>query len=61
MAGVAPADHPKYVVYVDLDAPSKMNTSQATAPVFRQVMARVLQQHGVLPSGSKSPDLPTEW
>jgi cell division protein FtsI (penicillin-binding protein 3) len=61
MAGVAPADHPEYVVYVDLDAPSKMNTSQATAPVFRQVMARVLQQHGVLPSGSKSPDLPTEW
>jgi cell division protein FtsI (penicillin-binding protein 3) len=61
MAGVAPADHPKYVVYVDLDAPSKMNTSQATAPVFRQVMARVLQQHDVVPSGSKSPDLPTGW
>jgi cell division protein FtsI (penicillin-binding protein 3) len=61
MAGVAPADAPKYVVYVDLDAPSKMNTSQATAPVFRQVMARVLQQHDVVPSGSKSPDLPTGW
>jgi cell division protein FtsI (penicillin-binding protein 3) len=61
MAGVAPADSPKYVVYVDLDAPSKMNTSQATAPVFRQVMARVLQQHDVVPSGSRSPDLPTQW
>lgn len=61
MAGVAPADHPKYVVYVDLNAPSKMNTSQATAPVFRQVMARVLQQHDVVPSGSTSPDLPTGW
>jgi cell division protein FtsI (penicillin-binding protein 3) len=61
MAGVAPAEHPKYVVYVDLDAPSKMNTSQATAPVFRQVMARVLQQHDVVPSGSRSPDLPTNW
>jgi cell division protein FtsI (penicillin-binding protein 3) len=61
MAGVAPADHPKYVVYVDLDAPSKMNTSEATAPVFRQVMARVLQQNGVVPSGTTSPDLPTTW
>jgi cell division protein FtsI (penicillin-binding protein 3) len=61
MAGVAPADHPKYVVYVDLDAPSKMNTSQATAPVFRQVMARVLQEHDVVPSGTRSPDLPTTW
>ncbi|HEY8318978.1 MAG TPA: penicillin-binding protein 2 [Amnibacterium sp.] len=61
MAGVAPADHPKYVVYVDLDAPSKMNTSQATAPVLRQVMARVLQQHDVVPSGTRSPDLPTSW
>ncbi len=61
MAGVAPADHPKYVVYVDLDAPSKMNTSQATAPVFRQVMARVLQDDGVVPSGTVSPDLPANW
>jgi cell division protein FtsI (penicillin-binding protein 3) len=61
MAGTAPADHPRYVVYVDLDAPSKMNTSQATAPVFRQVMARVLQQNDVVPSGSTSPDLPTNW
>lgn len=61
MAGVAPADDPKYVVYVDLDAPSKMNTSQATAPVWRAVMARALQAGGVVPSGSSSPDLPTAW
>ncbi|MDQ1512526.1 MAG: hypothetical protein QOC59_368, partial [Microbacteriaceae bacterium] len=61
LAGVAPADDPRYVVYVDLDAPSKMNTSAATAPVFRQVMARVLQQNGVVPSGTGSPSLPTSW
>ena len=61
MAGVAPAEAPKYVVYVDLDAPSKMNTSQATAPVFRKVMARALQSGGVVPSGTRSPDLPTSW
>ncbi len=61
MAGVAPADHPRYVVYVDLDDAVKMNTSQATAPVFRQVMARVLQENGIVPSGTSSPNLPTSY
>jgi cell division protein FtsI (penicillin-binding protein 3) len=61
MAGVAPAEAPRYVVYVDLDDAVKMNTSQATAPVFRQVMARVLQQNGVAPSGQTSPSLATTW
>src|SRR4051812_27023160 len=61
MAGVAPAEAPRYVVYVDLDDAVKMNTSQATAPVFRQVMARVLQQNGVAPSGKASPSLATAW
>jgi cell division protein FtsI (penicillin-binding protein 3) len=61
MAGTAPAEKPKYVVYVDLDAPSRMNTSQATAPVFRKVMARALQSGGVVPSGTSSPVLPESW
>jgi cell division protein FtsI (penicillin-binding protein 3) len=61
MAGVAPAEAPRYVVYVDLDDAVKMNTSQATAPVLRQVMARVLQQNGVAPSGRTSPSLATSW
>ncbi len=61
MAGIAPADDPRYVVYVALSKPARMNTSEATAPVFRQVMARALQAGGVVPSGSVSPDLPTTW
>ena len=61
MAGVAPADDPRYVVYVALDDAVKMNTSQATAPIWRGVMARALQGGGVVPSGSRSPDLPTDW
>jgi cell division protein FtsI (penicillin-binding protein 3) len=61
MAGVAPADAPKYVVYVALSQPTKMNTSQATAPIWRQVMARALQAGDVVPSGSTSPDLPGTW
>ncbi|GAA2753780.1 peptidoglycan D,D-transpeptidase FtsI family protein [Amnibacterium kyonggiense] len=61
MAGVAPADHPKYVVYVALSQPTKLNSSQATAPVWRKVMARALQTGGVVPSGTASPDLPASW
>ena len=61
MAGVAPADDPKYVVYVALSQPTKMNTSQATAPIWREVMARALQAGGVVPSGTTSPDLPASW
>jgi cell division protein FtsI (penicillin-binding protein 3) len=61
MAGVAPADDPRYVVYVALSQPTKMNTSQATAPIWQKVMARALQAGGVVPSGSTSPDLPASW
>jgi len=61
LAGIAPAESPRYVVYVVLDAPSRMNTSQATAPVFQKVMSRALQAGGVVPSGRSSPDLPAGW
>lgn len=61
MAGIAPADDPKYVVYVALSQPTKLNTSQATAPIWQKVMARALQAGGVVPSGTTSPDLPTSW
>ncbi|WP_210505327.1 penicillin-binding protein 2 [Naasia sp. SYSU D00057] len=61
LAGIAPADDPQYVVTVTLADPVKMNTSGATAPVFREVMTQVLKQYAVVPSGSSSPDLPTNY
>jgi cell division protein FtsI (penicillin-binding protein 3) len=57
MAGMAPADDPQYVVSVNLADPVNMNTSAASAPIFRDVMTQVLKDHGVVPSGSTSPDL----
>ena len=60
MAGVAPADDPKYVVYVALSQPTKLNSSLATAPIWQQVMARALQSGGVVPSGTTSPSLPDD-
>jgi len=61
MAGVAPADDPQYVVSVNLSAPVNMNTSGATAPIFREVMTQVLKDNAVVPSGSSSPDLPATY
>lgn len=61
LAGLAPADDPRYVVSVSLADPVKMNTSQATAPLFRDVMTQVLKSYRVVPSGSSSPDLATNY
>jgi cell division protein FtsI (penicillin-binding protein 3) len=61
LAGLAPADNPQYVVSVTLADPVKMNTSGAAAPVFREVMTQVLKQYAVVPSGTTSPDLPTNY
>ncbi len=61
LAGLAPADNPQYVVSVTLADPVKMNTSGAAAPVFHEVMTQVLKQFSVVPSGSTSPDLPTNY
>ncbi|WP_210481673.1 penicillin-binding protein 2 [Naasia sp. SYSU D00948] len=61
LAGLAPADDPKYVVSVTLADPVKMNTSGAAAPVFREIMTQVLKQYAVVPSGTSSPDLATNY
>lgn len=58
LAGLAPADAPRFVVTVSLADPVNLNTSGAAAPVFRDVMRQVLTSQGVVPSGSSSPDLP---
>ncbi|BDZ47360.1 peptidoglycan D,D-transpeptidase FtsI family protein [Naasia aerilata] len=61
LAGLAPAENPQYVVSVTLADPVKMNTSGAAAPIFREVMTQVLKQYSVVPSGSSSPDLATNY
>ena len=61
LAGLAPAEAPRYVVSVSLADPVRMNNSGATAPIFREVMAQVLKQYQVIPSGSPSPDIATNW
>jgi cell division protein FtsI (penicillin-binding protein 3) len=55
--GFAPADHPRYVVAVDLERPSSdAEGGQVAAPVFADIMRYALTADGVAPSGTPRPD-----
>jgi cell division protein FtsI (penicillin-binding protein 3) len=61
-AGFAPADDPRFVVYVVVQDPSDGNGGGATGgPVFHDLMAAALEKYGVPPTGTHAPDLPVEW
>jgi cell division protein FtsI (penicillin-binding protein 3) len=60
--GLAPADDPELVVQVALQDPKNGHYGSVLAgPVFNTVMTYALQELKIPPSGTKSPDIPTEW
>ncbi|GAA2465362.1 peptidoglycan D,D-transpeptidase FtsI family protein [Agromyces soli] len=61
VSGYAPADDPQYVVSVSIFDAVKMNSSAASAPVFRDVMSQVLKKYRTVPSGAPAPELPASW
>lgn len=61
-AGFAPADEPRFTVYVVLHAPEVEGGGGSLAgPIFSKVMGFALRRYGVEPTGTKPPDLPVEW
>jgi len=61
-AGFAPADDPRFAVYVVVQEPHDGNGGGATGgPVFHDLMAATLEKFGVPPTGSTSPPLPIYW
>ena len=61
-AGFAPADDPRFTVYVVINNPEGNVGGGGTAgPAFRKIMAYLLQRYAVAPSGSPSPQLPIQW
>ena len=60
IAGMIPADDPKYVVLVTLANPSSNSTS-AVAPVIRDIMEQVVKEYRVEPSTSGSPYWPVTY
>ena len=61
-AGFAPADKPRFTVYVVIQKPAAGGSGGGTAgPVFRKILSYVLQKYAVAPTGTKPSTLPTRW
>ena len=61
-AGFAPADKPRFVVYVVVKQPQAGAGGGSTGgPVFHDLMAATLQKFGVPPTGRHQPALPVYW
>lgn len=61
LAGVAPAEAPRYAVIVTYVKPDTIRTSAAAAPTFNKIMTHVLKTYRVTPSTTSSPVMPTTW
>ncbi len=61
-AGFAPADMPRFTVYVVIKKPAEGASGGGTAgPVFRKILSYVLQKYAVAPTGTPGSTLPTTW
>jgi cell division protein FtsI (penicillin-binding protein 3) len=61
-AGFAPADQPRFTVYVVVKKPRAGASGGGTAgPVFRKIMSYVLQKYAVPPTGTPPSTLPIRW
>jgi cell division protein FtsI (penicillin-binding protein 3) len=61
-AGFAPADHPRFTVYVVIQKPQGGASGGGTAgPVFRKIMTYLLQKYAVPPTNTPPAHLPVEW
>jgi cell division protein FtsI (penicillin-binding protein 3) len=61
-AGFAPADKPRFTVYVVIQKPVSSASGGGTAgPVFRQIMNYLLQKYAVQPTNTRPPRLPIMW
>jgi cell division protein FtsI (penicillin-binding protein 3) len=61
-AGFAPADNPRFTVYVVIKKPAHGGTGGGTAgPVFRKILNYLLQKYAVPPTGTAPANLPVTW
>jgi cell division protein FtsI (penicillin-binding protein 3) len=61
VAGVAPAENPKFAVVVTFGLPQVGRTSSDAATTFAKLMGQALKYYRVPPSSGRADNLPTEW
>ena len=61
-AGFAPADDPRFLVYVVVQDPKNGGGGGSVGgPAFRKIMTHLLQKYAVPPTGSQAPRPRVEW
>ncbi len=61
-AGFAPADDPRFTIYVVVQNPRNGGGGGSVAgPAFSKMMSYTLRHYGVPPTGTRPSRLPTEW
>ncbi|WP_240641081.1 peptidoglycan D,D-transpeptidase FtsI family protein [Nocardioides ferulae] len=61
-AGFAPADDPRFTVYVVVQAPTNGGGGGSVAgPAFAKIMSYALRRYGVPPTDTRPSRLPVEW
>ena len=62
-AGFAPADDPRFTVYVVIQDPrnGRGGGGSVGGPVFSKIMSFALQRYGVPPTGTAAVPAPVEW
>jgi cell division protein FtsI (penicillin-binding protein 3) len=61
-AGFAPADDPRFLVYVVVQDPKNGGGGGSIGgPAFNRIMSYLLRKYAVPPTGAAAPDNPVEW
>ncbi|CAN5201636.1 cell division protein FtsI [soil metagenome] len=60
-AGFAPADDPRFTIYVVVQNPASGGGGSVGGPAFSRLMGYTLRRYGVPPTGSRPSRIPTEW
>jgi cell division protein FtsI (penicillin-binding protein 3) len=60
-AGFAPAEDPRFTVYVVVHEPASGGGGSVGGPAFRKILSYLLQHYAVAPTGAPAPELPPTW